>query len=108
MSMLKNKISECIDIDQIRLNEISLNDIWFEVNTLICIREAVMQMLESYYPFDHDRNRKKILYNKGVPCKGFWIENTKDLVLYFTIEKYFDTLVVGKDDWMVRDDITIN
>ena len=108
MSILKKNISECIDIDQIRLNEISLNDIWFEENTLICIREAVMQMLESYYPFDHDINRKKTLYNKGVPCNGFWIENTKDLVLYFTIEKYFNTLVVGKDDWMVRDDITIN
>ena len=107
MSILKKNISECIEVDHISLNEISINDIWFEENTLICIKETMMQMLESYYPFDHDINRKT-LYNKGVPCKGFWIENTKDLVLYFTIEKNFKTLIVDKDDWMVRDDITIN
>jgi len=107
MPSLKKHISEYIDVDQSSLNEISLDDVRFEENTLICIRKAVMQMLESYYPFDPDINRI-MLYDKGVPCKGFWVENTKDLVLYFTIEKYFKTLIVDKDDWMVRDDITIN
>lgn len=107
MSSLKKHISECIDVDQISLNEISLNDIWFEENALICIKKAVIQMVESYYPFDPDINRI-MLYKKGVPCKGFWVENTKDLVLHFTIEKHFETLIINKDDWMVRDDITIN
>ena len=107
MSSLKKYISERIVADQSSLNEISLDDVRFEENTLICIREAMMQMLDSYYPVDHDINRK-ILYHEGVPCKGFWVENTKDLVLYFTIEKNFKTLIVDKDEWMVRDDITIN
>ncbi|MBT8356899.1 MAG: hypothetical protein HKO79_11370 [Desulfobacterales bacterium] len=107
MSSLKKHISKCIDIDQISLNEISINDIWFEENTLIYIREAVMKMLEEYYPFDPDINRM-MCYDTGVPCKGFWVENTKDLVLHFTIEKHFETLIINKDDWMVRDDITIN
>ena len=107
MPSLKKHISEYIDVDQRSLNEISLDDVRFEENTLICIREAVLHMLESYYPFDPDINRK-ILYHEGVPCKGFWVENTKDLVLYFTIEKHFKTLIVDKGDWMIRDDITIN
>ena len=107
MPSLKKHISEYIDVDQSSLNEISLDDVRFEENTLICIRKAVKQMLESYYPFDHGINRI-MLYDKGVPCKGFWVENTKDLVLYFTIEKNFKTLIVDKDEWMVRDDITIN
>jgi len=107
MPSIKKHIGECIDVDQSSLNEISLDDVRFEENTLICIRKAVMQMLESYYPFNPDINHT-MLYKKGVPCKGFWVENTKDLVLYFTIEKYFKTLIVDKDDWMVRDDITVN
>ncbi len=107
MSSLKKHISECVDVDQTSLNEISLHDIWFEENTLISIRKAVIQMLKSHYPFNPDINHK-MLYKKGVPCKGFWVENTKDLVLYFTIEKYFKTLIVDKDDWMVRNDIIIN
>ncbi|MBW1822227.1 MAG: hypothetical protein JRI92_10805 [Deltaproteobacteria bacterium] len=107
MPSLKKHIGECIDVDQSSLNEISLDDINFEDNTLIRIRRAVMQMLASYDPFDPAIERT-MFYKKGVPCIGFWVENTKDLVLYFTIEKHSKTLIVDKDGWMVRDDITIN
>ena len=107
MPSLKKHIGECVDIDQSRLNEISLDDVRFEENTLICIKRTVMQMLKLYDPFDPAIERT-MLYKKGVPCIGFWVENTKDLVLYFTIEKYFKTLIVDKDGWMIRDDITIN
>jgi len=107
MSNPKKHISECIDVDQSSLNEISLDDVRFEENTLISIRRTVMQMLALYDPFDPEIERI-MLYNKGVPCMGFWVEKTKDLVLYFTIEKHFKTLIVDKDDWTIRDDITIN
>jgi len=107
MSGLKKYISECIVADQSSLNEISLDDVRFEENTLICIKKTVMEMLALYDPFD-PAIEGAMLYKKGVPCIGFWVENTKDLVLYFTIEKYSKTLIVGKDGWMIRDDITIN
>lgn len=107
MSSLKKHISECIDVDQNCLNEISLDDVSFEEDTMNCIRRAVAPMLALYDPFyiaaDHT-----MLYNKGVPCIGFWVENTKDLILYFTIEKHSKTLIVDRDDWMIRDDITVN
>jgi len=45
MPSLKKHIGECIDVDQSSLNEISLDDVRFEENTLICIRRAVMEML---------------------------------------------------------------
>ena len=108
MPSLKKHIGECIDVDQSSLNEISLDDVRFEENTMICIRKAVMQMLALYDPFDPAAVERTMLYNKGVPCIGFWVENTKDLVLYFTIEKNFKTLIVDKNGWMIRDDITIN
>jgi hypothetical protein len=107
MSSLKKHIGECIYVDQSSLNEISLDDVRFEENTLLCIRKTVMQMLALYDPFDPAIERT-MLYNNGVPCRGFWVENTEDLVLYFTIEKHSKTLIVDKDGWMVRDDITIN
>ena len=107
MRSLKKYISECIDLDQSSLNEISLDDVRFEENTLTCIRSTVMQMLALYDPFD-PAVELTMHYNKGVPCIGFWVENTKDLVLYFSIEKHSKTLIVDKDGWMIRDDITIN
>ena len=107
MSSLKKYISERIVADQSSLNEISLDDVRFEENTLICIKKTVMEMLASYDPFDPAIERT-MLYKKGVPCIGFWVENTKDLVLYFSIEKHSKTLIVDKDGWMIRDDITIN
>jgi len=107
MSSLKKYISECIVADQNSLNEISLDDVRFEENTLLCIRKTVMEMLALYDPFDTSIERT-MLYKKGVPCIGFWVENTKDLVLYFSIEEHSKTLIVDKDGWMIRDDITIN
>jgi len=107
MPSLKKHISECIDVDQNSLNEISLDDVRFEENTMICIRKAVMQMLSSYNPFD-PALELAFHYNKGVPCIGFWVENTKDLVLYFSIEKHSKTLIVDNDGWTIRDDIIIN
>ena len=107
MANLKKHIGDCIDVDQNSLNEISLDDVRFEENTLICIKRTVMQMLALYDPFDPEIERI-MLYNKGVPCMGFWVENTKDLVLYFSMEKHSKTLIVDKNDWMIRDDITIN
>ena len=107
MFSIKKHIGECIDVDISSLNEISLDDVRFEENTLSCIRKTVMQMLALYDPFD-PAIEGAMLYKKGVPCIGFWVENTKDLVLYFTIEKHFQTLVVGKNDWMIRNDIIIN
>lgn len=107
MPSLKKYISECIDVDQHSLNEISLDDVRFEENTLTCIRRTVMQMLALYDPFDPAIERT-MLYNKGVPCIGFWVENTKDLVLYFSIEKHSKTLIVDNDGWTIRDDIIIN
>jgi len=107
MSKLKKHISDCIDVDQSSLNEISLEDVRFEENTMNCIRRAVMPMLALYDPSYPDVE-STMLYKKGIPCRGFWVENTKDLVLYFTVEKHFKTLIVDKDGWMIRDDITIN
>ena len=107
MPSLKKHIGECIDVDISSLNEISLDDVRFEENTLSCIRKTVMQMLALYDPFDPAIERT-LPYKKGVPCIGFWVENTKDLVLYFSIEKHSKTLIVDKDGWMVRDDIIIN
>ena len=107
MSSLKKHISECTDIDKNSLNEISLDDVRFEKNTLICIKRAVMEMLAFCDPFEASVERT-VQSEQGVPCIGFWVENTKDLVLYFPLKKYSKTLIVDKDGWMIRDDITIN
>jgi hypothetical protein len=107
MPSLKKHISECIHVDQSSLNEISLDDVRFDENTLICIRRIVMKMLALYDPLD-PAIEQIMFYKKSVPCIGFWVENTKDLILYFTIEKHFKTLIVDKDGWTIRDDITIN
>ena len=107
MANLKKQIGECIDVDQNSLNEISLDDVQFEENTLIDIRRAVMEMLALYDPLD-PAVEQIMFYKKSVPCMGFWVENTKDLVLHFSIEKHSKTLVVDKNGWMIREDITIN
>jgi hypothetical protein len=44
----------------------------------------------------------------GIPCRGYWVERTKDLVVHISFQKYSRILVVPSDSWEIRDDVTIN
>jgi hypothetical protein len=45
---------------------------------------------------------------KSLPCKSYWIENTKDLVLFIWNDLHSEAIVVPEDGWMIRNDITIH
>jgi hypothetical protein len=89
MSNIKRQISKWLNVGQETLNN------------------AVAQMLSlnnhinlSSVKNTHQTNR--------IPCKGFWVENTKDLVLYVLNGNQSKAIVVPKNGWMIRDSITIN
>ncbi|MBW1702139.1 MAG: hypothetical protein JRJ69_16615 [Deltaproteobacteria bacterium] len=107
MSNIKRQISEWLNVAQETLNEIELEDIEFAEFAQQNINNAVAQMLSL--------NNNIILSSeqamprtKGIPCKGFWVENTKDLVLYVLNGNQSKAIVVPKQGWMIKDGITIN
>lgn len=107
MINIKQQISRWLNVGQETLNEIELEDIEFAEFAKQNINTAVAQMLSIdnhiNMPSVPDMNQTNF-----IPCKGFWVENTKDLILYVLNGNQSKAIVVPKSGWMIRDSITIN
>ena len=107
MESVREQISQWLDVETNSLNEIALEDVRFVPLVQDNLGNAFVQMLALNEP---NRRRPGICtYQTGNnPCKGFWIEHTKELVLYITVSNQLKAVVVPHDGWQVRDDITLN
>ncbi|MDY6971011.1 MAG: hypothetical protein SV775_01645 [Thermodesulfobacteriota bacterium] len=108
MPDIRQEISEWLNVEQNRLNEIEIEDVEFTPFAQQNINNAVSQMLSlSHNPMGQFVGQTVPQY-EGIPCKGFWIENSKDLVLYVRIGNQSRAIIVPREGWMIREDITIN
>ena len=106
MRHIKNTVSQTLDIASDRLNEISLEDIEIDQTSQDRIYQALYEMavLNDLAPRGNDR---KEAY-PGVPCTGFWIEDTRELVLFAWCQHKTKTIVIPPEDWFLREDITVH
>ena len=104
---LKQQISQSINIDPNHLNEISIEDVKFSLNTQLNINNIVVELMRLYDP----GSISELLTaspDHRIPCRGYWVERTKDLVVHISVQKHSRTIVVPSDSWEIRDDVTIN
>ena len=107
MGDIRQQISEWLAVDSGRLNEISLEDVRFGPTVQNNIGSAVIKMLS----LDHAPVRSMGLstyQDEALPCKGFWIEETKELVVYLSVSNQLKAIVVPHDGWALREDIVLN
>lgn len=108
MSHIKQQISEWFNVDRDCLNEIEIEDVEFAEFAQQNINRAVAQMLS----FDSNINpcggQSVPRTGRGIPCKGFWVEDSKDLILYVLNGNQSRAIVVPQNGWMIKDDITFN
>jgi len=107
MHSIKYEISEWLNLEKGSLNEIEIEDVQFTefaqqninsvVNQMLCISNPNNQITHLVMP--------KI---DGIPCKGFWVAKSKDLVVYLRIGDQSKAIVVPQEGWTIRNDITIN
>ena len=106
MQRIKHTVSLTLDIAAERLNEISLEDVEIEQDSQDQIYQALFDMalsqgLEGPVPDPRDPPR-------GVPCTGFWVEDTRELVLFAWSEDRTKTIVIPPGEWFLREDITVH
>lgn len=89
------------------LNEIELEDIQLDSVVQQNIYKTIAQML-SLEKSDGEAHIRGLLPIGNITCKGFWVENTKELVLYVWVGDQSRAIVVPQDGWGIREDITIN
>ena len=104
---IKKQLSESLHIEPQSLNEISLDDIIIADAVRHNIREALADLM-LYNPMKMDTAIDISREPDHLPCKSYWIENTKDLVLFIWNDLHSEAIVVPQDGWMIRNDITIH
>ena len=106
MNIIKEQISEWLNIEQAILNEIEIEDIKFEpfAEKKIDIEVSrILSMININNKFETPSSHEKRML-----CKSFWLETTKELVLYVLIGQLPKAIVVPSEGWSVRDDIIYN
>ena len=109
MDDVKRQISEWLKITTGNLNEISLEDIQFEPVMQESINNAVIELFSISQQIKQPGCPDLHTYSgEGNPFQGFWLEKSKDLVVYTWIGNQLKAIVVPKGCWGVREDITRN
>ncbi len=107
MDIVKSDVFDWLKISQKNLNEIELEDVKLEAFAQKNIYKTIAKMMSIEKPGNEILERP-VLPTDDITCKGFWVENTKELVLYVWIGEQSRAIIVPQDGWDIRDDIVIN
>jgi hypothetical protein len=106
LTRIKKTVGLALDIATERLNEISLEDIEID-------QASQHRIYQDLYEIAQVGDRDALFPNleegcPGVPCTGYWVEDTQELVLFAWTHSKTITIVIPPEEWFLRDDITIN
>ncbi len=109
MDTRKSDVCECLDLNQSRLHEIELEDIKLEP----LIQQNIYKTIAKMFTPEGDCGAELCMDPPLLPlgeitCKGYWVENTKELVLYICLGEQTKAIIVPKNGWNLRKDITIH
>ena len=103
----KQQISDWIQIDKESLNDISLEDVEVSAYAQENIESATLHMADTNLDEDILENFQTAL-TTPLPCKSYWVEHTRELVLFIWNTRQAKTIVIPEEGWMLRDGITIH
>lgn len=106
MKRIKKTVSIALDIAAEQLNEICLEDIEIDRNSQHRIYQALYDMA-CWSRFDAPTTEPAAA-PRGIPCTGFWVEDTQELILFAWSQDTTKTIVIPPENWFLRDDITVH
>lgn len=106
MKRIKKTVSQTLDIATDQLHEISLEDIEIDQASRHRIYLALhdIAMLSDLQNATSSPEKDHL----GVPCTGFWVADTRELVLFAWSRHKTKTIVVPAEEWFLREDITVH
>ncbi len=106
LKRIKETVCRKLRVGHDQLNEIALEDIEVE-------RDAQQRIFSMLY----DLTMVAVVSgdtvgtsseHPGVPCTGFWIEGTLELILHAWNDDQSKTIVIPSSDWFLREDIIVH
>jgi hypothetical protein len=106
LKRIKKTVSLTLDIATDRLKEISLEDVEIDQASQQRIYQTLYDMaMLSDLPQDMEDSQEN---HTCVPCTGFWVEDTQELVLFAWSRDKTKTIVIPAEEWFLRDNITVH
>ncbi len=103
----KQQISDWTQIDKNSLNDISLEDVEVSAYARDNIESATFHMADA--PPEYDTPEElQTAQGTHLACKSYWVEHTRELVLFIWNTSQAKTIVIPEEGWMLRDDITLH
>jgi len=103
----KQQISDWTQIDKESLNDISLEDVEVSAYARENIESATIHMADDELD-ESTLEEYQTAIAAHLACKSYWVEHTRELVLFFWNTCQAKTIVIPEEGWMLRDDITIH
>ncbi len=107
LDTVKSDVCDCLKINHNRVHEIELEDIQLEPVVQKNIYKTIAKMYSPEAEIDPAAEPALIPLGE-ITCKGYWIENTKELVLYVWLKDQSKAIIVPKTGWDLRSDITLH
>ena len=107
MHTVKSDVFDWLEISQKNLNEIELEDIKLEPLVQKNIYKTIAKMMSLEKPGD-ECSEQPVLPTDDITCKGYWVETTRELVLYVWIGDQSRAIIVPQDGWNIREDVIIH
>jgi len=107
MNTVKSDVFDWLDVSHKNLNEIELEDIKLEPLAQKNIYKTIAKMMSLEKPED-EFSERPVLPTDDITCKGFWVETTRELVLYVWIGDQSRAIIVPQDGWNIREDIIVH
>ena len=107
MDSIKTDVCNCLNLQNNRLHEIALEDIQLTPPIQKNIYKTIANLFAADVPTATDP-AALMLPMGDITCKGYWVENTKELVLYVWLGEQSKAIVVPKSGWFLRTDIIVH
>ena len=107
MNTVRSDVFDWLEVSHKNLNEIELEDIKLEPLAQKNIYKTIAKMMSLEKPED-EFSEQPVLPTDDITCKGFWVETTRELVLYVWIGDQSRAIIVPQDGWNIREDIIIH
>jgi len=99
----KQQICDWTEIAKECLHDISLDDVEVSAHALDHIASATHQMAGDAWGVWPAMNLED-----PIACKSYWVEHTRELVLFFWNTGQAKAIVIPAEGWMLKSDITIH
>lgn len=99
---IKPLISEWLEIDPRELHKIELEDIRLTDEAEVNLNTVISQMIDDSISVTATAGELLAQIDQLIDCRGFWLESSRDLLLYLQVWHQAKTVLVPHRFWRVR------